>query len=292
MGFSSLRSEAGRCLGTRSTLPERGPHHEQPGVSLAVGPLAGGRVEEGGAQGEHVGGGRHRLAPGLLGRHEPGGAHHHARHREAVGLVTREGDPEVGQAGLALVVEEHVGGLDVAVHHARPVGLGQRRQQPAGLALDLVGRGRAVLGHPLGQAAPRQVGHDQHDLVALVEHVVEAHHVAVVEAPQHVGLPQQPLAGAGDLAGRALQGEPLERHLAAVRGAGQVDRAHAAPAQPRDQLIGRAGQRARWPRAGRGVRGGTAPDAAPEGFVGCLLSGTGPKATTDVRVPIAMSDLC
>jgi hypothetical protein len=214
------------------------PHHEQAGIALAVGALAGGGEQQGGAEGEHVGGGRDHLAPGLLGGHEPGGAHHHAGHGQAVGLVAAEGDAEVGQARLAPVVEQHVGGLDVPVDDPGPVGRRQRPQQPPGLALDLLGRGGTVLGHPLGQAPAREVGHDQDDLVALVDHVEQADHVGVVQPAQHLGLPQQPLAGPGDVGGRALQRQPLERDLLAVVGPGQVDDPHPAPAEPGDQVVG------------------------------------------------------
>ena len=94
-----------------------------------------------------------------------------------------------------------------------------------------------MLGHPLGQAAAGEVGHDEHDLVALVDDVDEADDVGVVEPAQDVGLPQQALAGAGDLGGRPLQRQALERHLAAVGVAGQVDGAHAAPPEAGHQFV-------------------------------------------------------
>ena len=78
-----------------------------------------------------------------------------------------------------------------------PVGRRQRPQQPAGLALDLVGGRRAVLGDPLGQAAARQVGHDEHDLVALVDDVEQADDVGVVQLAQDLGLAQEALARPG-----------------------------------------------------------------------------------------------
>jgi hypothetical protein len=226
-------------------LPAGGPDHQQARVALAVRTVAGGSEQQRRPQREDVGGRRDRLAPGLLGGHEPRGPDHHPGHGEAVGLVAAEGDAEVGQAGLAPVVEQDVGRLDVAVHDAGPVRRRQRPEEAQRLALDLVGGRRAVLGDPLGQAAARQVRHHQDDLVALVDHVEQSDHVGVVQAPQHLGLAQEPLAGARDVGGRALQRQPLERDLLAVRVAGEVDDPHAAAAEAGDQVIGQGGRRGR-----------------------------------------------
>ena len=231
MAVSSRRSPGGRDLGTRSTLPAAARTMSSPGSPWPYGPVAGGGEQQGGAEREHVGGGRHGLAPGLLGRHEPRRADDHAGHREPVGLVAAERHAEVGEARLAPVVEQHVGGLDVAVDDALAVRGGQRRQQADGLALDLVGRGGAVLGHPLGQAAAGEVRHDEHDLVALVDDVERPTTLGWCEPAQDVGLAQQALAGAGDLGGGALQRQALERDLAAVAGRGPGRRRPCRPAR-------------------------------------------------------------
>jgi hypothetical protein len=80
------------------------------------------------------------------------------------------------------------------------VGRRQGAEQSPGLPFDLAGGRRAVLGHPLRQAAARHVRHDQHDLVALVDHVEQPYDVGMMELAQYVGLSQQALPGAGDLA--------------------------------------------------------------------------------------------
>ena len=86
-----------------------------------------------GAEGEHVRGGRRLLPAGHLGGQEgrragdqPGAGELH--------LVDRAGDAEVGQLDQAVVGDEHVARLDVAVHDTR----GVRGGQPVGdLAPDL-----------------------------------------------------------------------------------------------------------------------------------------------------------
>jgi hypothetical protein len=147
------------------------------------------------------------------------------------------GQAEVGQARIALLVEEDVGRLDVAVDHAGVVGLGDRPQQPLAQAVDLFGGGGTVLVHPLGQVAARQVGHDEHDLVAVLDHVEQPHHVGVVQPAQHARLAQQALAGLEDLARRAVEGEALHGDAVALLVAREIDDAHAASAQSGDRLV-------------------------------------------------------
>ena len=67
-----------------------------------------------------VGGVADRVALGLLGREVLGGAHDRAGQRHVRGA--RAGDPEVGDARAALLVEDHVVRLEVAVDDAAPVG--------------------------------------------------------------------------------------------------------------------------------------------------------------------------
>jgi hypothetical protein len=67
------------------------------------------------------------LAERLLGAHVRRRPHGHAGDGEALVLLRRAGDAEVGDEGApALPVEEHVVGLHVAVHHAVRVGVGER----------------------------------------------------------------------------------------------------------------------------------------------------------------------
>ena len=84
--------------------------------------------------------------------------------------------------------------------------------------------------HPLGEVAAGQVVHDEDDVVVLVEHLAEVDDARVVRAAEDLGLPPDPQPGLGELLGRAVQRQALERDLVAVRPRGQIDHAHAAPA--------------------------------------------------------------
>src|SRR5690606_32222081 len=118
-----------------------------------------------------------------------------------------------------------------------PVGGGERAAQRLEEPLDLLGGGRAVAAHPVGERAAGQVGHDEGQLVALLEHVEQLDDVGVVEPRQHLRLALDALAGPGDLGRRAVQRQPLERDEAPLRVPGEVDHAHAALAEPGHALV-------------------------------------------------------
>ena len=59
----------------------------------------------------------------------------------------------------------------------------------------------------------------------------------VVEGGEDLGLAPDAGAGPGDLVGRPVQGQPLEGDLGPVVVLGQVDDAHAAPAQTADHPV-------------------------------------------------------
>ncbi len=121
--------------------------------------------------------------------------------------------------------------------HPLAVGGGEAVEEPIAEAPHLVGGERSVGGDALGEVAAGQVVHDEHEVVAVVEHVEQLDDGRVVEAPQDLGLAPDPQARLLELLGRAVQRQALQRHLAAVGRPRQVDHAHAAPAQSTDGLV-------------------------------------------------------
>ena len=183
----------------------------------------------------------------LLGGHVRGRAHHRAGARQILrqrrlatgdGGIGRRGtrdrragrrdQPEVGDAHAAVLREQHVVGLEVAVNEAERV----RGHEPAtGLherVDDRVDRPRREL-EPAAQRAALRELHRDVDLIAERADLVDLDHVAVIDLRHRLRLAEQPRprltrAGAG--------AQQLDRDLAIeVRIVRGVDDAHAARAQ-------------------------------------------------------------
>ncbi|CUW29590.1 hypothetical protein TUE45_04299 [Streptomyces reticuli] len=202
-------------------------------VGAVEGRVAGGREDEGGAEGEDVAGaGDAAGVLGLLGGHVGGGADGDVRHRQA-GVRDAGGDAEVDHPG-AVLDHQHVGGLEVAVDQPGPVdgleGLGHARREPAhGL-----GRQRPALVHYLFQRGRGDVGGGQ-----------PGHGGARVGVDHGRGVEAGDRAGRLHLAGEAdaeelvlgqLGAHRLDRHAPAGRRAREIDQPHAAGAQPAQHL--------------------------------------------------------
>ena len=116
-GFSSLggRGGAETCLKAIATAVSPSNGHD-PGQQLV----------EDHADRVEVGGGADRVALRLLGGEVLRGAHDRARQRHVRGAGAR--DAEVGDARAALLVEDHVVRLQVAVDHAAAVREARRAQ--------------------------------------------------------------------------------------------------------------------------------------------------------------------
>ena len=107
-------------------------------VSAENGTLPGDRLDQDERQGVEVGAGVELHAHRLLGRCVPGGAEHRARRLGPARLGERARQAEVGDAHDAVLVEQQVRGLDVAVQdpaRVRVLERGRRRRaRPARLA--------------------------------------------------------------------------------------------------------------------------------------------------------------
>ncbi len=156
---------------------------------------------------------------------------------QALGGVGRGGHAEVGEMGPALIVEQDVGRLDVAVDDAPAVRVGEGREQTLGDRQDPVGRHRSVLPDDIGQAASRQVRHDENHVAGVVDDIEERDDGLVFDAGQGVELPLEAGPSQLHLGGRAVQAEALERDEGAVGSAGEIDHAHASPGQAPDDLV-------------------------------------------------------
>ena len=195
----------------------------------------------------------------LLRRHERRRAQHHAGPRAA--RVGDAGDAEVGHLHAVVArIDHHVGRLDVAVHHALAVRIGERvrharddaqrhrhRQQlrRAGVALQVVAL----------QVLHRDVGE-----VLVFAGIEDRHDVAVLQPPRRLGLAEKTRARLGELGAIELlaQRHRLDRHLPAdLRIVAEVDGAHRATAElPVDAVAAERRSVRRQCRGGRlGGRG-------------------------------------
>ncbi len=122
------------------------------------------------------------VALDLLRRHVGGCPDHGSGGRQTAHLADHLGDAEVEDLGLALGGDEHVVGLQVAVHDAAAVCRTNRRQQ----LLDQVERDvhsePAAVVEPVAQRAAFDVLHDDEKRVALGVEVVDADDAGMVES--------------------------------------------------------------------------------------------------------------
>ena len=180
---------------------ERGPTgqalEEQDAHRVEVGALVGGRVEGPGRLGREVAGGADRLVADV--GVQPGAA----------------GEAEVDQDrpldGI-LVVDDHVGGLDVAVQHVAVVG---HLQGVEDVGTDPQGgrhRDRAVA-EAVAQAAAGDEGLDEVHVVAVLPHRDEGSGAEALQPAEHTGLVLQAQPGRLRHLGRQ---DGLDDHLVAL----------------------------------------------------------------------------
>ena len=142
-----------RCVASGRGLSVKHARHDRLGGGAGERRLAGEHLVEHGAERVDVrAGGDLALAHRLLGTHVVRRAERHAGlgHPGPARLARRQRDPEVGDERLALV-EQDVLRLDVAVHHAVPVGVVERRAHLAGDSEGVGDRELLLPGEPVAQ---------------------------------------------------------------------------------------------------------------------------------------------
>jgi hypothetical protein len=214
-----------------------------------------------------IGPGIRRLRQRLLGRHIHGGADAVALIGEVIGErpVDRNRDAEVRQHRVAVLGEKDVLRLHVAMHHAGPMGIGQRRRALAGDAERVRHAEPLLAAEPLAQGLAADVGHGVPQLAVGLAVVVHRADVGMLEP-----------RGGGDLAPEPL-GVDRERHVAAeqLEGDGavvpqverEVHRGHAAAAQLAVELVTSSKGEA-WCRSGHAVTGREQGNVAGPGWRG------------------------
>ena len=145
-------------------------------------------------------------------------------------------EPEVAQLDAAVVGEQHVLGLEVAVHDAGLVRGGEPREHGVEDVDGLLGREPPVVLQQVAQGDARQVLHDEVRHVGVLALVEDVHHVRVREAGGRAGLLHEPRLErvvVGEVAVHDLDRDaPLEPEVG-----GEVDGRHAAARDARAHLI-------------------------------------------------------
>ena len=137
------------------------------------------------------------------------------------------GDAEVGDDRLTLL-EQDVLGLDVAVDHVEPVGVGQRAGHGSGDTERHVHRQRPLAGQPVAQALAARVRHDEVEQAVAFAGVVQRQDLGMGQAGGDPDLAEKPLRLVP--AGRRVGPQHLDGHLPGVLHVlGQIDRGRAAP---------------------------------------------------------------
>ena len=157
------------------------------------------------------------FARGLLRRHVDRGADRGALDGERARIARvadRLGDAEVHDHRVP-AGDEHVVGLDVAVHHAGRVRRHERLGDLDGEAKRVGDRQRALARHAVAERLARRHRHDvvQELAVARAPRVEEREDVRVVEPRRDADLPQEALTGERL---RELRLEHLDGHVAVV----------------------------------------------------------------------------
>lgn len=169
------------------------------------------------------------------------GAHDHAGlgHRR-LGAVQGARDAEVHHLDRARVGDDDVGGLDVTVHDAVLVGVGERLQDTGDDDQRLLGAGRLGVEEEVADGAPLDdLHHDvRHGLAAdvVLARVVHGHDGMVVEARHRLCLARE--ARLGDRVLGEVRTQQLDRHGAPQANVlGGEHLGHAAPPEPAGQPV-------------------------------------------------------
>jgi hypothetical protein len=145
----------------------------------------------------------------LLRGHVGRGAEHRAAPRDP-GAVRRRGDPEVGELRDAVLPDQHVAGLHVAVHHALGMRVVERVAQLGDHPRDLLGPQRTAPQEPR-ERLPVHVLHDDQDALVVGRGVEHRDQVRMVQRRPELRLAVEALC---DVL-RAIGVQALHGHLAA-----------------------------------------------------------------------------